>query len=199
MDTKKKIYTRTGDEGSTSLFGGARVPKAHPRIDAYGTVDEANSHLGMARALLSDDEAFGALRGVLGRLQEELFVLGADLATPSEAKSVVPRIGAEHVRRLEEDIDHFDEKLPALRHFVLPGGTPAAAALHMARTVCRRAERLAVRAADPGGADDPINTQATVYLNRLSDLLFVLARVANRAAGEREDIWQPAASPSARE
>ncbi len=196
---KKKIYTRTGDEGTTSLFGGGRVPKDHPRIDAYGTVDETNSHVGMARALLSEGAASGRLRDVLGRLQEELFILGADLATPSDAKPVVPRIGAEHVQQIEADIDAFDEKLPALKHFILPGGTPAASALHVARTVCRRAERLAVEAADPnarGGSEGSVNMQAAIYLNRLSDLLFVLARAANHEAGEREDTWRPAATPS---
>ena len=191
----KKIYTRTGDSGTTALFGGDRVPKTNPRIAAYGTVDEANSHLGLARAHLSsvehddahDDAHAGALDATLGRLQEELFVLGADLATPLGARPVVPRITEEQVAHLERDIDAFEAHLPPLTHFILPGGAPAGAALHVARTVCRRAERLTVAA----HTEEAVNEQAAVYLNRLSDLLFVLARAANRQAHVREDTWAP--------
>jgi cob(I)alamin adenosyltransferase len=181
----KKIYTRTGDEGTTSLFGGERVTKSHPRIDAYGTVDETNSLIGLARAHLDEQPGYDRLDSVLQRLQEELFILGADLATPEESKSVVPRIAAPHVEHLETDIDAFSETLEPLKNFILPGGTPGAATLHTARTTCRRAERLAVSAASL----EPINEQTTTYLNRLSDLLFVLARWANRQAGVREDTW----------
>lgn len=183
----KKIYTRTGDEGTTSLFGGERVNKSHPRIDAYGTVDETNSLIGMARAHLDGEPGFDQLDPVLGRLQEELFILGADLATPDDAKSVVPRISEAHVKSLEDDIDAFSEDLPPLQNFILPGGAPGAATLHSARTTCRRAERLAVKAASL----EPINEESTTYLNRLSDLLFVLARWANRQKGVREDTWMP--------
>ena len=183
----KKIYTRTGDSGTTALFGGDRVRKTSPRIAAYGTVDEANSHVGLARAHLSSMPNADALDAVLGRLQEELFVLGADLATPLEARPVVPRITDEQVARLERDIDAFEADLPALTHFILPGGAPAGAALHVARTVCRRAERLTVAAHEQEAA----NEQVPVYLNRLSDLLFVLARAANRQAAIREDRWAP--------
>lgn len=183
----KKIYTRTGDEGTTALFGGKRVTKSHPRIDAYGTVDETNSTLGVARALLNGSDGMDRLDPVLGRLQEELFILGADLATPNDAKSVVPRIEAAHVDRLEADIDAFSDDLPPLKNFIMPGGTPGAAMLHSARTTCRRAERLTVKAL----AQEPLNEQAAVYLNRLSDLLFVLARWANRQNGVREDTWSP--------
>lgn len=181
----KKIYTRTGDEGTTALFGGKRVTKSHPRIDAYGTVDETNSIIGLARAHLEGAPGFDRLDETLGRLQEELFILGADLATPEDAKSVVPRIDADHVKQLEDDIDAYSEELEPLRNFILPGGAVGAATLHTARTTCRRAERLTVKAV----SQEPLNQQAAVYLNRLSDLLFVLARWANRQAGLREDTW----------
>jgi cob(I)alamin adenosyltransferase len=187
MSDKKRIYTRTGDDGTTSLFGGERVGKANARIDAYGTVDEANSVVGVARAHLDGEPGSDRLDPVLGDIQEELFVLGADLATPVDAKPVVPRIKEKHVERLEERIDAFDADLKPLKKFVLPGGSPAGATLHSARTVCRRAERLAVQA----GTSIPINDDAVVYLNRLSDLLFVLARWANKQAGVREDTWTP--------
>lgn len=183
----KKIYTRTGDEGTTALFGGKRVTKSHPRIDAYGTVDETNSSLGEARAHLAGEPGAERLDETLGRLQEELFILGADLATPEDAKTVVPRIDEDHVAQLEADIDAYSDDLEPLRNFILPGGTVAAATLHSARTTCRRAERLTVKAV----TQEPLNQQAAIYLNRLSDLLFVLARWANRQAGVREDTWAP--------
>ena len=183
----KRIYTRTGDDGTTSLFGGERVGKGNARIDAYGTVDEANSVVGVARAHLEGEPGADRLDPVLGEVQEELFVLGADLATPVDAKPLVPRIQETHVERVEDRIDEFDADLQPLKKFVLPGGSPAGATLHSARTVCRRAERLAVQA----GTSIPINDDALVYLNRLSDLLFVLARWANKQAGCREDTWTP--------
>jgi cob(I)alamin adenosyltransferase len=186
----KRIYTRTGDDGTTSLFGGERVGKGNPRIDAYGTVDEANSVVGLARAHLDGEPGADRLDPVLGDVQEELFVLGADLATPVDAKPMVPRVKDKHVEQLEERIDTFEADLKPLKKFVLPGGSPAGATLHSARTVCRRAERLAVQA----GTSIPINDEALVYLNRLSDLLFVLARWANKQAGVREDTWIPEAS-----
>ncbi|ARA92877.1 MAG: cob(I)yrinic acid a,c-diamide adenosyltransferase [Bacteroidetes bacterium] len=182
-----KIYTRTGDTGSTALFGGGRVSKDHPRIRAYGTVDEANSVLGLARSHLQAQPGADLAEPILGRLQEELFVLGADLATPLDAGPTVPRIDPRHVLRLEEDIDRLEADLPPLKHFILPGGTPAAATLHVARTVCRRAERHVVEAM----ADEPLNEQGLIYLNRLSDLLFVLARWVNRRAGVSESTWAP--------
>jgi len=184
----KRIYTRTGDDGTTSLFGGDRVEKGNPRIDAYGTVDETNSIVGVARAHLEGEPGEEELDPVLGGLQEELFVLGADLATPMDATPVVERIEEAHVTALEERIDRFDADLPSLERFILPGGTPAGASLHSARTVCRRAERHVVEA----NTSAPINEQAIVYLNRLSDLFFVLARWANREAGVQEDTWVPA-------
>ena len=182
-----KIYTRTGDSGTTALFGGGRVPKTHARIDAYGTVDETNSHLGLARAHLRGSPAEDRLDPVLARLQGELLVLGADLATPADARPSVPRMDADRVARLERDIDAFEADLPPLRHFILPGGDAAGAALHVARTVCRRAERLTVEAA----AREAISEQVVIYLNRLSDLLFVLARWAGHAAGVEEEKWTP--------
>ncbi len=183
----KRIYTRTGDDGTTSLFGGERVKKGNPRIDAYGTVDEANSVVGLARAHLEGEPGAERLDPVLGDVQEELFIVGADLATPVDAKPMVPRIKDRHVERVEERIDDFDADLKPLKKFILPGGAPAGATLHSARTVCRRAERLAVQA----GSATPINDEAVVYLNRLSDLFFVLARWANKQAGVREDTWTP--------
>ncbi len=183
-----RIYTRTGDDGTTSLFGGERVGKGNPRIDAYGTVDEANSVVGVARAHLRGEPGAERLDPVLSDLQEELFVVGADLATPLDAKPIVPRIKEHHVDRLEDRIDEFDADLEPLKKFVLPGGSAAGASLHSARTITRRAERLVVQA----GTAAPINEQAAVYLNRLSDLLFVLARWANKQAGIREDKWVPA-------
>jgi cob(I)alamin adenosyltransferase len=183
-----RIYTRTGDDGTTSLFGGERVGKGNARIDAYGTVDEANSVVGLARSHLRDESGAGRLDPVLGEVQEELFVVGADLATPVDAKPLVPRIKDEHVSRVEDRIDTFDADLDPLKSFVLPGGSPAGASLHSARTICRRAERLVVQAS----ASTPINEKTKVYLNRLSDLLFVLARWANKQAGVREDKWVPA-------
>jgi cob(I)alamin adenosyltransferase len=183
----KRIYTRTGDDGTTSLFGGERVGKGNPRIDAYGTVDEPTASGGLARSHLEGEPGRETLDPVLGDLQEELFVLGADLATPMDAKPVVERIEDAHIEALEERIDRFEADLPSLERFILPGGAPAGASLHSARTVCRRAERRSVEAK----TSTPINEQVIVYLNRLSDLLFVLARWANRQAGVREDTWSP--------
>lgn len=179
-----KIYTRTGDEGETSLFGGERVPKDSSRIRAYGTVDELNAVLGVAIAS-SDNEK---LAGVLRQLQNELFMVGADLATPigiQEGKTV--RVKDSHIRRLEQEIDLHEEELEPLKFFILPGGTPCAAALHLARTVCRRAERETFELS----RKEEINDRVIVYLNRLSDLLFVLARIANVRSGKNDIPWHP--------
>ena len=181
-----KIYTRTGDNGTTGLFGGARVDKHHPRIEAYGTVDETNAYLGLVRTLMQDQPGAARLEPLLARLQEELFVLGADLATPHTSKAVVPRIDMPHVTRLENAIDAFEADLPPLQHFILPGGTRAAGTLHVARTVCRRAERLTVSASE----QETLSPHTTIYLNRLSDLLFVLARWVNHQAGIDEAEWK---------
>ena len=184
-----KVYTRTGDDGTTGLFGGDRVAKTHPRIAAYGTVDETNATLGLARAhlALADDAEERGLAALLGRLQEELFVLGGDLASPHDTKYPVPRMEQAHVDALERDIDRLEEGLPPLKHFILPTGSPAAATLHLARTVARRAERLVVELATA----EPISAPAATYLNRLSDLLFVMARAANAAEGVSETEWIP--------
>ena len=184
-----KVYTRTGDDGTTGLFGGDRVAKTHPRIAAYGTVDETNAVLGLARAHLAgaDGDAARDLSALLGRLQEELFVLGGDLASPHDTKYPVPRIEPAHVDALEADIDRLETGLAPLKHFILPTGSPAAATLHLARTVSRRAERGVVELAGL----EAINTPAATYLNRLSDLLFVMARAANAAAGVAETEWIP--------
>ena len=178
-----KIYTKTGDAGETGLFGGPRVRKDHTRIEAFGTVDELNSHLGLIRTLPSAAPFDPLLR----RVQGELFDLGAQLATPGAA---VERIGPKHVDALERAIDAHEERLEPLSSFILPTGTPLAAAIHVARTVCRRAERRVVKLAAEPGTSIPAN--AIEYLNRLGDLLFVLARFANHAAGVPDDPWHPA-------
>jgi cob(I)alamin adenosyltransferase len=181
-----KIYTRTGDDGETGLFGGGRVAKDALRVEAYGAVDELNAVLGMARASGLPD----ALEAIGGRLQEELFVLGADLATPLHSAArgdAVVRITPEQVTRLEQDIDATDEDLPALDSFILPGGSPAGALVHLARTTCRRAERRTVELT----RSEPVSDHVIPYLNRLSDLLFVLARAANAADGCPEQKWLP--------
>lgn len=187
-----KVYTRTGDDGTTALFGGGRVPKDDPRVAAYGAVDEANSALGLARAALAAEPEGSPLRALdadLQAVQSLLFDLGADLATPLDAKtrSYVTPVDAEDVARLERLIDAYSEELPELRSFVLPAGTPAAAALHLARAVVRRAERDTLTLS----RREPVNPQALVALNRLSDLLFTLARVANVRAGVEEVRWTP--------
>lgn len=182
-----KVYTRTGDDGTTGLFGGDRVAKSHPRIAAYGTVDETNAAVGLARAALVGVASLARADAVLGRVQEELFVLGGDLAAPHATKYPVPRMTPAHVAALEEDVDTFTEDLPPLKHFILPGGHPAAAALHLARTVCRRAERLVVEAA----AIEEVALEPLHYLNRLSDLLFTMARWVNHTTGTGDVEWVP--------
>jgi cob(I)alamin adenosyltransferase len=178
-----KIYTKTGDSGETSLFGNTRVSKADARVDAYGEVDEINACLGAVRAAGVDADIASALEAI----QQDLFALGARLADPSAriaARVTKAAIGESDVQRLEEIIDRLENELPPLRRFILPGGAPAGAALHVARTVCRRAERRVVAL----GADavEPI---LLAYLNRLSDLLFVAARVVNHRAGVPEVEW----------
>jgi cob(I)alamin adenosyltransferase len=178
-----RIYTRGGDKGKTSLGDGARVPKQSPRVEAFGTVDEANAAIGLAR--LHADPAADAM---LARIQNDLFDLGADLCTPEDGKrgAGALRIVAAQVKRLETEIDAMNAELQPLNSFILPGGTPAAAYLHLARTVTRRAERLACALA----ADEKINAEAIKYLNRLSDHLFVLGRRLNDN-GVRDVLWRP--------
>lgn len=178
-----KIYTKKGDSGETSLFGGQRVSKSSKRIDSYGTVDELNSILGIALA----DEMTQRGGELLHTIQNQLFVLGADLATPRSGKGSekVKRITEEDVKFLEENIDELDSKLTPLRNFILPGGSKAGATLHHARTVCRRAERITVECRH----EEEVSETAIKYMNRLSDLLFVLARFENREAGTPETTW----------
>ncbi|RMF78742.1 MAG: cob(I)yrinic acid a,c-diamide adenosyltransferase [Chloroflexi bacterium] len=177
-----KIYTKTGDDGTTSLFAGGRVPKTHLRVECYGTVDELNSVIGVARSM----NPSGLADEWLTHLQHDLFNLGADLATPRDAKAEwVVRIDATHIAWLEETIDRMDTDLPTLKAFILPGGTPAAAHIHVARTVCRRAERRAILLAE----QEHIGEHIIPYLNRLSDFLFTLARWENLEGGETEEKW----------
>lgn len=179
-----KIYTRTGDKGQTSLLGGTRVPKDHARIEAYGTIDELNSHLGMLRDLAPSRSAL-----IVG-IQEKLFSIGSRLASSSEAeadKFKVPHVEEADIARMEEAMDAMDKELPEMRNFILPGGHPAVSQAHICRTVCRRAERLVVSIADKEQLPEII----VRYLNRLSDLLFVLARDIGRELGVKEAPWRP--------
>ncbi len=180
-----RIYTRGGDGGETSLGDGSRVSKLDTRIGAYGATDELNSLLGVVVSGDCPDE----LREVLGLIQNELFDVGADLCVPFAVEGRL-RVSQELVDRLEERCDAFNEPLPDLTSFVLPGGTPTAAALHVARTACRRAEREALVAR----GEHDVNPLVLVYLNRLSDLLFILARAANAVAGAEEPLWKPGAT-----
>jgi cob(I)alamin adenosyltransferase len=180
-----RIYTRGGDAGETSLGDGGRVSKLDARIAAFGTVDELNAAVGVVVAAGGPE----TIREVLVRVQNELFDLGADLSVPMEHDSRL-RVTQAQVDALERDCDDFNEELPELESFVLPGGSEVAARLHVARTVCRRAEREALAAS---GAH-PVNPLALVYLNRLSDLLFILARAANAGDGIEEPLWRPGSS-----
>lgn len=186
-----KIYTRTGDDGTTGLGSGARREKYDLRIAAFGTVDEANACVGMARLHTGDDAKLDAM---LSRMQNDFFDLGADLATPDtgEALDYEPlRITDGQVERVEQEIDDLNADLDALRSFILPGGSAASAALHLARTVARRAERLMVELSEK--PDEPVNPAALRYINRVSDLLFVAARCAN-ANGRDDVLWVPGAN-----
>jgi cob(I)alamin adenosyltransferase len=182
-----KIYTKTGDAGDTGLFGGGRVPKSHPRVEAYGDVDELNATIGVARATGSPPDP--QIDALLVRVQQDLFAIGALLATPDRERMRMhldkARIDQERVAELERAIDTADAELEPLRAFILPGGSPKGAALHVARTVCRRAERRIVDIAD----EMEIPPLVVVYLNRLSDVLFTLARLANKRASAEETAW----------
>lgn len=185
-----KLYTKTGDRGETGLYGADRVSKASSRVEAYGTVDELNSAIGLARAQLHAgelDAQAAALDHDLAYLQNALFDLGADLATREGSRYAekVSRMDANDVAVLEGLIDRYQEAAPPFRNFVHPGGTTVAAALHLARTVARRAEREVVRLS----AEEAMNPQAQIYLNRLSDLLFIMARAENARAGVAEEAW----------
>lgn len=181
-----RIYTRAGDEGETGLVDGTRVSKADPRVDAYGDVDELNAWLGLVRA----QKPGADLDAMLDRIQRDLFALGARLADPRSAATSGPAkaaLGQDDVTRLEKAIDTLETELPALRRFILPGGSETGALLHLSRTVCRRAERRIVTVAAQG--DGAADAQAIVYINRLSDLLFVMARAVNRRTGAGETEW----------
>lgn len=176
-----KIYTKTGDAGETGLYGGQRVPKDAVRIQSLGAVDELNAALGVALTNIDDS----TIRSALLRIQGELFELGADLATPRERGETVPRIQPTETARLEAEIDEWESALPALRRFILPGGSAGGASLHFARAVCRRAERQLVALA----CIEDINPEVGRYINRLSDHLFVLARFANQRASVPDTEW----------
>jgi cob(I)alamin adenosyltransferase len=177
-----KIYTRTGDDGTTGLFGGGRVAKDDPRIAAYGTIDELNASLGASRAAGLPP----ALDEAVARMQHELFALGAELATVDAAAHGVATLSPDSVARLERLIDELEEQLPKLRVFILPGGSPGGAALHVARCVCRRAERELFAL----GRVTPVRPTVLQYVNRVSDALFVMARFANAAAGVGDSPWE---------
>ncbi len=179
-----KIYTKTGDDGTTGLLGSHRILKDDIRIEAYGTIDELNAVLGLARAQRLDDGS----ETVVGALQDELFAVGAALADPNPEGPFHSVITDEHSKRLEEMIDALEAELPPLTQFILPGGSPGSARLHLARTVCRRAERLVVKLSHQ--PDEHVPGALLIYLNRMSDFLFVLARVANQRAGVSDVPWR---------
>jgi cob(I)alamin adenosyltransferase len=186
-----RIYTRTGDKGETALGSGERLSKAHIRIAAYGTVDETNAVVGVVR-LHTNERQFAKLDTMLGRIQNELFDLGADLCVPDRGKKLEfepLRILPKQYERLETEIDELNGELQPLRSFVLPGGDPAAAHLHMARTICRRAERLIVELAAIEG--EHVSEGAIAYINRLSDFFFVASRWVNHASGQGDILWVP--------
>lgn len=189
MVVLNRIYTKTGDAGTTALGTGERVPKTSPRIAAYGTVDETNATIGMVRVHLGDSEP--AVDAMLLRIQNDLFDLGADLCVPDRGEKLPYeplRMSEAQVTRLEQEIDLMNTELQPLRSFVLPGGKPAAAALHVARTVSRRAERLMVELA--AAKDEPVSAAGLKYINRLSDFLFVAARYVNDR-GKADVLWVP--------
>ena len=181
-----KIYTKTGDDGTTALFGAGRVPKDHLRIEAYGTIDELNSVLGAALALHPQFEAVEQVLSLLNRIQNELFVLGGDLAAPEETRYPIPRITPQHIHQLEVEIDALDTEIPVLKSFILPGGHPFAAQLHICRTLARRAERICVAL----HRVEPLSSPVIEYLNRLSDFFFTVARWVNQKSNTPEILWK---------
>jgi cob(I)alamin adenosyltransferase len=179
-----KIYTKTGDKGLTSLIGGTRVPKYDLRIEAYGTVDELNSYIGLIR----DQEITAHDKEILKQIQDRLFTIGASLAAdPERSKMVIPDLHTEDIDLLEQEMDSMDAQLPPLRHFILPGGDNTISFCHIARCVCRRAERLSVHLAEESKVDEKVN----IYLNRLSDYLFVLSRKVANERNVPENEWIP--------
>jgi cob(I)alamin adenosyltransferase len=186
-----KIYTKTGDRGETALFGGGRVSKSHHRVEAYGTVDEVNAVLGRALPRIACEE----IRGRVGQIQHDLFAVGSILASPpkegGDRPSHVPPFPAGRVEEMEGWMDAADDELPPLKNFILPGGSEGSAELHLARTVCRRAERRVVALAH----EEPDAAEVVTFLNRLSDLLFVFARLENHRAGGEEVVWKKEEQP----
>jgi len=179
-----KIYTKTGDKGLTSLIGGTRVPKYHLRIESYGTVDELNSYIGLIR----DQDISEHDKDVLKHIQDRLFTIGASLAAdPERSKMVIPDLHEEDIELLEHEMDIIDEQLPPLKHFILPGGSNAISFCHIARCVCRRAERITVHLA----GESPVDEKVNIYLNRLSDYLFTLARKIGDEQSVPENKWIP--------
>lgn len=177
-----KIYTKTGDEGQTALFGGKRLPKSHLRIECYGTVDELNSFLGLVRDRTEDEH----VRAVLFEIQNRLFDLGANLASDPSKNLPSPTVGQTDIQLLENEIDAMEATLPPLKNFILPGGHPTVSHCHVARCVCRRAERLVVAL----NMEEPVSPEVLKYLNRLSDYLFVLARKLGQNLGASEVVWK---------
>lgn len=179
-----KIYTKTGDHGYTSLIGGTRVPKHHLRIESYGTVDELNSYIGLIR----DQPIAEHHREILKQIQDRLFTIGASLAAdPEKSRMVIPDLQVEDIELLEKEIDAMEEQLPELKHFILPGGSTTVSYCHLARCVCRRAERITVHLAEESTVDEKVN----IYLNRLSDYLFTLARKLGNEQSIPENQWIP--------
>jgi len=186
-----KIYTKTGDKGNTSLYGGERVPKYHIRVEAYGTVDELNSYMGLLRDAIIDQE----VRRRLLRIQHELFVIGSLLATPPNKEKLkngkdrlnIDKINEAHINALEQEIDEMNADLPEMTHFILPGGHATVSYCHITRNICRRAERISVHLA----SESNVNTFVLKYLNRLSDYLFVLARKLTNDLQAEEILWKP--------
>lgn len=179
-----KIYTKTGDKGYTSLIGGTRVPKHHLRIESYGTVDELNSYIGLIR----DQQISEYDKDILKQIQDRLFTIGSSLAAdPEKSRMVIPDLHPEDIELLEKEMDRMNEILPELRHFILPGGSNAISYCHIARCVCRRAERLSVHLAEESTVDEKVN----IYLNRLSDYLFTLARLIGHDNKVPENQWIP--------
>ncbi len=183
-----KVYTRNGDAGQTRLAGGQEVSKTSRRIEAYGTVDELNAALGLAAEALTAHGNLTALRQKILRIQNELFNLGSQLAVlPGDRREGTPVIAAADINRLETEIDEMNDSLPSLKSFILPGGGEISARLHLARTICRRAERETIRLAQ----DEPLDGPEIPYLNRLSDWLFVASRYVSQKTGQEENLWQP--------
>ena len=179
-----KIYTKTGDKGFTSLIGGTRVPKHHIRIESYGTVDELNSYIG----LIADQDIAGHDKSILKQIQDRLFTIGSSLAAdPEKSKMIIPDLHPEDIELLEKEMDATNLQLPELRHFILPGGSNAISFCHIARCVCRRAERITVHLAEESAVDEKV----TIYLNRLSDYLFTLARKIAHENNISENKWIP--------